>query len=410
MQGKGNVYVGSEIGKLRRVFLHKPGKELKRLTIDNKDELLFDEIPWVERAREDHDTFSELLRSNGTEVVYFQKCLADVVEDLSIRADLLDKALELETHDKNLKDALKKTIMEMSGAEVAETLIGGMTKKEALARVGNIRSLVMAAENEYAFFIRPLPNLYFQRDPFFFVRNGVILSSMRFLARQREPLYARYIFKNHPLFKGVKILFGENNKDAHPQVIEGGDFLVLNNDCVAIGFSQRSTAGTIQEVGSKLASEIGLCRVLAFDIPKLRAYMHLDTVFTMIDRDAFTIYPGVHKLMRAWELTYEPNGTLANISEYPDIFDCLRKNLELDHIRCVETGGGDPIEAARDQWNDGTNTLAIAPGVVVTYECNTVSNQALRDSGITVHEINGSEMGKGRGGPRCMSMPLMRED
>ena len=409
MEGKGNVYVGSEIGKLRRVFLHKPGKELKRLTIDNKDELLFDEIPWVERARVDHDTFADLLRSNGAEVVYFQECLAEVVRDPSVRGDIIDDALEHETHDDNLKIALKKTIMEMTADEVAETLVGGMTKKEAVARIGKIRSLVLAAEDDYSFFIRPLPNLYFQRDPFFFVRNGVVLSSMRFLARQLEPLYARYIFKKHPLFKGVKILFGENGKDAHPNAIEGGDFLVLNDDCVAVGFSQRSTAGTIQAVGSKLASEIGLCKVLAFDIPKLRAYMHLDTVFTMVDRDAFTIYPGVHELMRAWELTYEPNGNLASIIEYADIFDCLKKNLGLDKIRRIETGGGDPIEAARDQWNDGTNTLAIAPGVVVTYECNIVSNQALRDNGVIVHEINGSEMGKGRGGPRCMSMPLMRE-
>ena len=409
MGGQKNVYVGSEIGKLRRVFLHKPGRELKRLTIDNKDELLFDEIPWVERAREDHDAFADLLRSNGAEVVYFQECLAKVVEDASVRSDLLDRALDLETHDNNLKAALKKTIMEMSAPEVAETLIGGMTEKEASARIGNIRSLVLAAVGDYSFFIRPLPNLYFQRDPFFFVRNGVILSSMRFLARQREPLYAGTIFQHHPLFKDVKILFGENGKDSHPQVIEGGDFLVLNDDCVAIGFSQRSTAGTIQAVGAKLASELGLCKVLAFDIPKLRAYMHLDTVFTMVDRDAFTIYPGVHKLMRAWELTYEPNGVLASITEYADIFDALKKNLGLDRIRCIETGGGDPIEAARDQWNDGTNTLAIAPGEVVTYECNMVSNRALRENGIIVHEINGSEMGKGRGGPRCMSMPLMRE-
>ncbi|MDL2264004.1 arginine deiminase [Synergistaceae bacterium OttesenSCG-928-I11] len=409
MSGKKDVYVGSEIGKLNRIFLHKPGKELKRITIDNKDELLIDEIVWVERAQQNHDEFAALLRKNGTEVVYFQDCLADVVKDEGVRSNLLDDALRLEPHDRNLTDALKKTVMEMTPEEVAETLVGGMTKKEAAARIGKIKSLTFTTADDYSFFFRPLPNLYFQRDPYFFVRDGVVLSAMRFLARQREPLYAKYIFKNHPLFKGVKIIFGDQDCDCHPNVIEGGDFLVLSEECVAIGVSQRSIAGTIQAIGSRLASEVGLKKVLAVDIPKERAYMHLDTVFTMVDRDAFTIYPGVHKKMRVWELSFDDGGKLTKITESNDVFDSLKKNLHLDNIRCIETGGGDPIEASRDQWNDGTNTFAIAPGVVVTYEGNLVSNRVLRDNGVSVYEINGSELGKGRGGPRCMSMPLKRE-
>jgi arginine deiminase len=184
---------------------------------------------------------------------------------------------------------------------------------------------------------------------------------------------------------------------------------VLNDDCVVIGISQRSTAGTIQRVGSRLASELGIKNVLAVDIPKQRAYMHLDTVFTMIGRDTFTLYPGVHKIMRIWELQYEEDGRLSYVKESKGLFESLGKMLGIDKIKCVETGGGDPTDAAREQWNDGTNTLAIAPGVVVTYECNVVSNRALRENGITVHEINGSELGKGRGGPRCMTMPLKRE-
>lgn len=409
MSGNKDIYVGSEIGRLRRIFLHKPGKELQRITIDNKDELLIDEIVWVKRAREDHDRFANLLRENGVEVVYFQDCLADVVEDMGVRADLIDTALGLENHDPNLVSGLREMIMGMSAAEVAESLVGGITKREAAHYVGKIKSLTFASAHDHAFFIRPLPNLYFQRDPYFFVRNGVVLSAMRFLARQREPLYARYIFKNHPLFKDVRIIFGEDAGDCHPHVIEGGDFLVLNDDCVAIGVSQRSAAGTIQAVGSKLAKEIGLRKVLAVDIPKERAYMHLDTVFTMVDVDAFTIYPDVHKNMKVWELSFEEDGRLVDIRESGDVFDSLKRSLKRDKIRSIETGGGDPIEASRDQWNDGTNTLAIAPGVVVTYECNTESNRCLRENGITVYEISGSELGKGRGGPRCMSMPLMRE-
>lgn len=370
---------------------------------------MIDEIIWVERAAENHDAFAGLLRNNGAEVVCFQDCLADVVKDKAVRSELIDNALVLETHDPNLVEALKEMFMNMSAEEVAETLVGGMTKKEAAGKIGKVKSLTFTAAGDYAFFIRPLPNLYFQRDPYFFVRNGVVLSAMRFIARQREPLYARYIFKNHPLFKDVKIIFGEDTRDCHPNVIEGGDFLVLNNDCVAIGVSQRSTSGTIQAVGRKLATEVGLRKILAVDIPKQRAYMHLDTVFTMVDKDAFTIYPDVHKDMVIWELEFEENGNLKSITESRELFDCLKRNLNVDRIRAIETGDGDPIEASRDQWNDGTNTLAIAPGVVVTYEGNVVSNKALRDNGITVHEINGSELGKGRGGPRCMSMPLLRE-
>jgi arginine deiminase len=391
------------------VFLHRPGSELERVTIDNKDELLIDEIVWVERAQANHDEFAGLLRQHGTEVVYFQDCLADILNDPSVRSSLLDDLLLFETRDRTLADALKRTVMEMTAEEASSTLIGGMTKKEAVARMGDIKSLVFRSAGDDAFFFYPLPNLYFQRDPYFFVRNAVVLCAMRFPARRREPLYARYIFQHHPLFKDVKILFGADPADRYPNIIEGGDFLVLNEECVAIGVSQRSTPGTIQNVGSRLASEVGIRRVLAVDIPKERAYMHLDTVFTMVDRDAFTIYPGVAGKMRVWELDYEENGRLANITESRDLFGCLKKSLGVDKIRSIETGGGDLISASRDQWNDGTNTLAIAPGVVVTYESNMASNRALRDNGVTVYEINGSELGKGRGGPRCMSMPLKRE-
>jgi arginine deiminase len=404
-----NIYVGSEINRLERVLLHCPGKELKRITIDNKDELLIDEIVWVERAQENHERFARLLRENGAETVYFQDCLAHVVKDLDVRGNLVDEALSLEAHDRNLNDALKKIILEMTAEEVAETLVCGINKKEVAVRAGEIKnSLAFSNARDQDFFLRPLPNLYFQRDPYFFVRSGVILSSMKFLARQREPLYAKYIFQNHPLFKDTQILFGLGDGESFPHAIEGGDFLILNDDCVALGISQRSMPGTIQAIGSKLASEVGIKKVIAVDIPKQRAYMHLDTVFTMVDKDAFTVFPGVHKNMHIWELEYEENGALKNISEFYNLFDSLKKNLGLDNVRFIETGGGDMVEASRDQWNDGTNTLAIAPGVVATYECNTISNLTLRDNGIVVHEINGSELGKGRGGPRCMTMPLKR--
>ena len=390
-------------------MLHRPGKELERLTIDNKDELLFDDILWVEEAQKEHDAFADLLRDNGVEVVYFSNCLAHVLREPEIRSPLLDEVLALEAHDLPLASSLKGILMEMDPARLAEVLIAGLTKREVLSQLSACRSLVLRSAGEYDFFIRPLPNLYFQRDPYSFVNEAVIVSVMHYPARRREPLYAKYIFKHHPYFEKVRVLFGDEPRDTYPYTIEGGDFHVFSPTCVAVGISERTLPGTIQIVGRRLAAEAGVRTVLAVDIPKHRACMHLDTVFTMVDRDAFTIYPGVQKQMRIWELNYDERGEILSVEESLDLVDTLKRNLGLDRVRLIETGGGDPIAAARDQWNDGTNTLSIAPGVVVTYRRNVVSNGTLRENGIKVFEVKGAELGRGRGGPRCMSMPLSRE-
>jgi len=242
------------------------------------------------------------------------------------------------------------------------------------------------------------------------VQDGVVVSVMNFEARKKEPLYAKYIFENHPYFKGLKIFYGTQSRDTYPYHIEGGDVLVLSDKVVAIGISQRTSAGTVQIVGSRLARSSSVKTILAFDIPKTRAAMHLDTVFTMVDRDAFTVYPGLSETLRIWELNYEEDGTLTSIKEHSSLKECIKKVFDISNVRFIETGGGDPIAAARDQWNDGTNTLALEPGVVVTYRRNVASNRALRENGIKVFEIKGAELGRGRGGPRCMSMPICREN
>lgn len=401
--------VASEVGRLKRVMLHRPGRELERLTIDNKDELLFDDILWLEEAQKEHDAFADLLRDHGAEVVYFRNCLAHILREGEIRSQLLDDALALEALDVPLAKALKGELMGMNPSDLAEHLIAGLTKGETEALVGNSRSLVLRFPDVHDFIIRPLPNLYFQRDPFAFVKNGVIISCMNFDARRREPLYARAIFRHHPYFEQVQILFGDDPRDDHPYTIEGGDVLVLSEDTVAIGVSQRTRAGTVELVGRRLARRVGVRTVLAVDIPKTRASMHLDTVFTMVDRDAFTIYPGLIDHLHIVELRYDEGGELVALEEHNNLGECLRRTLALDRPRFIETGGGDPIAAAREQWNDGTNTLAIAPGVVVTYRRNVTSNQVLRENGIKVYEIRGAELGRGRGGPRCMSHPLLRE-
>lgn len=401
--------VTSEVGRLKRILLHRPGKELERLTIVNKDDLLFDDILWVEEAQKEHDAFADLLRDNGIEVVYFRNCLAHILRDEDVRGRVLDDTLAMEALDFPLVEALKCELMQMEPAELAETLIAGLTKEEATGALGHCRSLVLEAQSPMGFLIRPLPNLYFQRDPHVFVKDGVIVSVMNFEARRREPLYARYIFQNHPYFKGLKIIFGDEPRDTIPYNIEGGDVLVLSEDTVAIGMSQRTSAGAVQIVGRRLAQKVGIRKILAVDIPKVRSYMHLDTVFTMVDRDAFTIFPGVSNAIRLWQLSYDSDGNLLSLDEASDLETGLKEALGLEQVRFIETGGGDPVKAERDQWNDGTNTLSIAPGNVVTYRRNVTSNQVLRENGIKVFEVRGAELGRGRGGPRCMSMPLLRD-
>jgi len=402
--------VTSEIGRLKRVMLHRPGRELERLTIDNKDDLLFDDILWVEEAQKEHDAFADLLRDNGVEVVYFKNCLSHILKDENIRKSLLEDVIALEALDIPLSMALLSELMTVPSDELAEILIAGLTKKEALEILSPCTSLVLNSMDNYDFLIRPVPNLYFQRDPYSFVQDGVIVSVMNFEARKKEPLYAKYIFENHPYFKGLKIFYGTQTRDTYPYHIEGGDVLVLSDKVVAIGISQRTSAGTVQIVGSRLARSSSVKTILAFDIPKTRAAMHLDTVFTMVDRDAFTVYPGLSETLRIWELNYEENGTLVSIKEHNSLKECINKVFDISNVRFIETGGGDPIAAARDQWNDGTNTLALEPGVVVTYRRNVASNRALRENGIKVFEIKGAELGRGRGGPRCMSMPIFREN
>ncbi|HAK40475.1 MAG TPA: arginine deiminase, partial [Synergistaceae bacterium] len=335
-------------------MLHRPGKELERLTIDNKDELLFDDIPWVEEAQKEHDAFADLLRDNGVEVVYFRNCLSHVLREESVRDPLLDEVLALEAIDIPLVSALKAVMMEVSPSDLAEMLIAGLTKMEAMEILPPCSSLVLRAMGDRDFLIRPLPNLYFQRDPFTFIKNGVILSVMTFEARRKEPLYARYIFKNHPYFKGIEFLFGDHPRDTYPYNIEGGDILILSDSVAAIGISQRTAAGTIQIVGKRIAERAGVKTVLAVDIPKTRAAMHLDTVFTMVDHDAFTIYPEVRDFIRIWQLEYSSEGEITSVIEHQNLGECLRKVLGLDTVRFIETGGGDPVAAARDQWNDGT--------------------------------------------------------
>lgn len=408
MYSSGTFSVLSEIGALKQIMLHRPGKELDRLTNKNKDELLFDELIWLDLAQREHDSFTEILRKAGSEVLYFEDCLAAVIEDKQIRTEFVRETLSLEALDRRITDCMTEYFMSLPSKQLAQHFIEGYNRAEAKEICTTSLSLIGRVSYGSEFIIRPIPNLYFQRDPAVTIADGIVLGQMTFEARRKEPLYWKYITKHHPRFKGMKILFGENKDEVWPQRIEGGDVLVLADKVIAVGVSQRTAPTSVQRLGRELAKHTAIKRILAVEIPPERYSMHLDTVFTMADVDKFTIFPPLKHAMKMWQLDYNDDGTLKKLTAKPDWEKALAESLELEKIQLIEMEGADDAETYREQWNDGCNALTVAPGKVVTYNRNTNSNKLLRDNGIEVLELDGSELGRGRGGPRCMSMPLNR--
>jgi len=399
--------VRSEIGKLKAVLLHKPGRELERLTPQYLHELLFDDIPWLKRMREEHDAFANTLRKRGCDVYYYGELLKEILKNKEVKKNLVSDVLAISNiGNPSLEEILFDFLQEKNEEELADILISGLEKKD-FPSIQRQRNLTDFIKEEYPFYINPLPNLYFTRDPGAVIGNGLCINSMKTSARDRETMILRYIYDNHPLFRRDESPLWYNYD--YPYSLEGGDILVLSEEVVAVGCSERTSARGIELLANNLfQGDDRIKKVLAVQIPFTRAYMHLDTVFTMIDYDKFTIYPGVEDKVKAFTLT-------PNTKDYPKITPmdslqgALKESLKLSAIKLIQSGGGDEITAAREQWNDSTNTLAIAPGVVVTYNRNEATNTSLREQGIEVVEIEGSELVRGRGGPRCMSMPLVRE-
>jgi arginine deiminase len=400
--------VTSEIGKLKAVLLHKPGKELERLTPDYLKELLFDDIPWLRKMRVEHDEFAEVLRQRGTKVYYVEDLLAEVLENVDVKRNLInDILLHCQIENQELHEMIFSYLFEKSPAEVAEIAIAGLNKTD-IPDMEREYSLSDYVRKDYPLYINPIPNLYFMRDPLAIIGSGISINSRHTDARRREPMIIKYIYDFNPLFRKDYSQIWYNYTIPHS--IEGGDILVLSKEAVAVGCSERTSASGIEILARNLfAGNEELKEVLAVQIPPLRAFMHLDTVFTMVDRDKFTVYPGILDRVSVYKLTRgSRNGIKVSIEN--DLVEALKKTLKLPAVNLIQSGGGDIITAAREQWNDSTNTLAIAPGVVVTYARNEASNEVLRKNGIEVLEIDGSELVRGRGGPRCMSMPLVRED
>jgi arginine deiminase len=401
------IDVTSEIGALKKVMLHRPGKEVENLVPEYLGRLLFDDIPYIKVAVEEHDAFAQLLRHNGVEVLYLENLAADAICNDTIKTEFINEFLtESGIVSKKVFDALKEYLIKMPPQELIYTVMAGIRKEVISLNGDNLLSEL--AGDEYAFYLDPMPNLYFTRDPAAAIGRGISINRMNTEARRRETLFIKYIYKYNPLFSGQDIPLWYNRDNRFS--IEGGDQLVLSSSTIAIGCSERTSPEGIESFASNLFDEHEeFKRILVFDIPKCRAFMHLDTVFTMIDFDKFTIHPGISPTLQVFEITKGSNGGLNIKNENTSLKEALKKALHLPAVQLIECGGGDRIIAGREQWNDGSNTLAIAPGTVITYDRNYVTNDILDTNGIKVLPIKSSELSRGRGGPRCMSMPLNRE-
>ncbi len=405
------ICVNSEIGPLKKVLLHRPGKELEHLVPQELERLLFDDIPYLALARNEHDRFADILRENGAEVVYLEDLMAETLQanpglkEIFIRQFLAEAGPVANSHTEELSAFLSEIADER---ELILKTMSGVTADELRGRLTE-GPLVRLTSGTRQFVLDPIPNLYFTRDPFASIGCGISLHRMYSPTRCRETIYGQFILKHHPEFAGRVPLYYDRNC---PFSIEGGDILNLSGEVLAIGISQRTSPEGIERLAANLFREetSSVKKILVMDIPNFRAFMHLDTVFTQVDRDKFSIHPEILRSLRIYEICLGRGEDHIRAREREEsLEDVLRDVLGLDRVTLIRCGGKDIIASAREQWNDGANTLCIAPGKVIVYNRNYVTNEILRDSGVAVYEMPSSELARGRGGPRCMSMPLFRE-
>lgn len=402
------IDVRSEIGTLEQVLLHRPGAELEQLVPGELERLLFDDIPYLRAAQQEHDAFAALLRANGTQVVYLEELMAQTLAvDPQVRRrfvrQFIDEGGRIARH---YQPALYDHLMALDDRELVRRTMTGVSAEEFLPE-GQQGALVALTRGSHRFVLDPIPNLYFTRDPFACIGRGVSLNAMYSATRRRETIYGQYILKYHPDYAGqVPVYYRRED----PFSIEGGDILNLSPRLLAVGMSQRTTPEAIEVLARSIfRDETAQIRaILALDIPDLRAFMHLDTVLTQVDRDTFTVHPEILGSLRVYHITSDGGDGLRAEERTGTLEDILARALELPRVKLIRCGGGDRVASEREQWNDGSNTLCIAPGKVVVYDRNYVTNAILRDNGIQVLEMPSSELSRGRGGPRCMSMPLRR--
>lgn len=399
--------VSSEIGRLETVLVHRPGLEIGRITPDNKDALLFDDLLWLERAQEEHDQFVALMRHRGVEVLYFEEMLADVLAMPEVRAGIIADVFSPAQCGPRVAAAMADALAGAPTATVVDVLVGGLLESE-LEDWGVDHLFADVLADRFHYVLRPLPNLLFMRDNAAWINDGLSLSVLATPARARESRYMQAIYRHHPRFSDQAFpqWYGIEGEDAYPASLEGGDVLVLSPTTVIVGLGERTAPAAVEILARRLFGAGSVERVIVVHLRHHRSVMHLDTVFTMVDVDTFNVFPGILDSVDVHTLRPGTSRQI-EVAAAPNLEAALQEALGLDAVRLIPTGG-DAIGRLREQWDDGNNTLALQPGVVVAYARNVETNRRLRSSGIEVLEIDASELCRGRGGSRCMTQPVAR--